>query len=765
MTRVVLHRADLSDYPVDFTGEYSPDGGVTFKTLFEVAGNKMGPKDFAVERSFKPVVTDNFRLRISRSSYVQMPNQAQLSEVEVFGSFVKAKPKATNIVRAAALPAPVLTPTASEGLEIQENEKEITFRSKWLRLAIARDRPQITAFSWDNVGYGNVDQNLLKAGETLGGQLTVADSAFSPAAIARPTPVERQGNVVRSTMEFPNGMRARWEMRVEAKSLRMAINWANPAAVVLSDPPALQLAFDIIDVSSVAPIATPPEGDPAPLPLPCLIHSGRNGGILVRGPRADAGFVAGIRHHKLGAPWWEMLLFGPLHPREDSLYVLPRGNSSWDFTLSVETIPMAAPELVAAEGRLWALPRHWLNGLQYRPDCGLLANSIISEPCANCLSYQSNLAVFTPPLPGGLHAMDQVRASLDRWLAGQEGYGNNNATMDGTPVLCISAWDVIFSTGEKARLDRYLPALERLVAGWKSRDVDHNGLYEFQTTGNRGECKGGCNAWDCVNFGHEDAYSLALGYRGLRCLADLERLAGRTRQAETYDYDADRLRAAYVPTFFNPKTGILAGWKSRDGELHDYWFTMINGMAIAFGLVPDDLANQIMDRIMAKMREVGFARFDLGLPWQLVPVAKCDYLAGIPIGAGGSVKEDGSDGFQNFVNGAAQAQSYFFIQALYKLGRRAEADKILWAELGTYAANGFQNGITHGGEMTRWDGKPSGYEGFLAHCYRDPLAVYTGYWGIGFGTKGFYLEPWSPLKGKRVKLGLMYMGQIVPEIQ
>ena len=55
---------------------------------------------------------------------------------------------------------------------------------------------------------------------------------------------------------------------------------------------------------------------------------------------------------------------------------------------------------------------------------------------------------------------------------------------------------------------------------------------------------------------------------------------------------------------------------------------MVNGMAIAFGLVPDDLANQIMDRIMAKMREVGYTRFDLGLPWQLVPVPKDDYLPG-----------------------------------------------------------------------------------------------------------------------------------------
>jgi len=32
---------------------------------------------------------------------------------------------------------------------------------------------------------------------------------------------------------------------------------------------------------------------------------------------------------------------------------------------------------------------------------------------------------------------------------------------------------------------------------------------------------------------------------------------------------------------------VLAGWKSADGRRHDYWFTFINGMAVAFGLVDD----------------------------------------------------------------------------------------------------------------------------------------------------------------------------------
>jgi len=247
----------------------------------------------------------------------------------------------------------------------------------------------------------------------------------------------------------------------------------------------------------------------------------------------------------------------------------------------------------------------------------------------------------------------------------------------------------------------------------------------------------------------------------LRGLADLERLAGREEQAKTYDEDADRIKAAYVPTFLNPATGILAGWKSQDGELHDYWFTFINGMAIVYGLVPDEVANGIMDRIQAKLKEVGYHRFDLGMPWNLVPIHKNDYH---PTAPGSPQKDDGADTFGIFVNGGAHAQNYFYIQALYQLGRREEADEIFWAHMDSYAHSRFQNGLGNGGELTTWDGKPSGYEGFLAHCYRAPLAFYTGYSGVRFGPEGFSLRDGSPLKGKKLKLGLKFMGQVVDTV-
>jgi GH15 family glucan-1,4-alpha-glucosidase len=255
----------------------------------------------------------------------------------------------------------------------------------------------------------------------------------------------------------------------------------------------------------------------------------------------------------------------------------------------------------------------------------------------------------------------------------------------------------------------------------------------------------------------------ALAYRALKCLADLEQLAGSPGKAGIYKGRAQKIREAYLPNFFNPETGIIAGWRDAEGKLHDYWFTFVNGIAITQGLVPDDMANGIVDRIEAKMKEVGFDRFDLGLPGPLVPIRKNDYGA---VGLGHPEKEDGTDAWQVFENGGATACfAGYYVQALYKLGRREEAERILWPMMKTYADGGFQNGVGHGGEWRRWDGTPSGYEGMLADAYQTQLLLFTGHYGIGFGSDGFYLEPWSPLRGKRVPLGLKCMGRVVDEIR
>ena len=60
---------------------------------------------------------------------------------------------------------------------------------------------------------------------------------------------------------------------------------------------------------------------------------------------------------------------------------------------------------------------------------------------------------------------------------------------------------------------------------------------------------------------------------------------GKTDDAARFRAAADKLRAAYFNTFYNPATGVLAGWRSADGQLHDYYFLFVNGIAIHYGLV------------------------------------------------------------------------------------------------------------------------------------------------------------------------------------
>ena len=199
------------------------------------------------------------------------------------------------------------------------------------------------------------------------------------------------------------------------------------------------------------------------------------------------------------------------------------------------------------------------------------------------------------------------------------------------------------------------------------------------------------NWWDDIGFAHQDAYSNALAYHAFLGMAEMARRAGRPDDDQLYASRAVKLRSVYFETFYNPATGVLAGWRSADGKLHDYYFVFVNSVAIVYGLVPPDKANQIMDRLLAKMKEVDYTNFEYGLPGNLVPIRREDYAHHI-LSSGGGEKEDGSDGFQIYQNGGATASSaYFTLQALYQLGRHKEADAMLFPLL-----RGFENGVVSG---------------------------------------------------------------------
>lgn len=57
------------------------------------------------------------------------------------------------------------------------------------------------------------------------------------------------------------------------------------------------------------------------------------------------------------------------------------------------------------------------------------------------------------------------------------------------------------------------------------------------------------------------------------------------------------LKNTYVKSLYNPDTGWFAGWRSRDGKLHDYAFLYINGMAVSYGIIEGKFAHDVIKRL------------------------------------------------------------------------------------------------------------------------------------------------------------------------
>ena len=301
---------------------------------------------------------------------------------------------------------------------------------------------------------------------------------------------------------------------------------------------------------------------------------------------------------------------------------------------------------------------------------------------------------------------------------------------DTLPSLLIAAEDYVAGSKDNQWLVANYGHLKSWTDAMLSTDHDGKGLIEYELSGNSGSWPERIkyrpsNWWDCIGFGHQDAYANALAFRALRGMGKLAQETNHSDDQTRYREAADKLKTVYFKTFYDPATGVLAGWRSADGQLHDYYFLWVNGIAIHYGLVPKDKGNEIMDRLLIKMKEVGYTNFALGLPGNLIPVARKDYVDQRHR-FGGSTNADGYDGFQIYENGGATACfAYFTAAALYDLGRIQDGDRILFPILKSIAKRNFQG---RGGDgMTRdwkvWDGTCWGYEGFLTDNYYALLAV------------------------------------------
>jgi hypothetical protein len=555
---------------------------------------------------------------------------------------------------------------------------------------------------------------------------------FRPSPIADPGPsslqytVSARGGWIRYALSS-DPEHAVWEMQCEGDTLRMRSIFQPD-----EEPHDLTWRFDPDIVHATLLGRVTPQGDIA---LPAVLHLPGMGSLRIRLEGSGSGSLHYAAHRR---PDSFVSVTFPAATAEHTLL---------EYTLETAAIFPAIPGVKPGDARFDGFRRDWLDVLQLNAELHLLSNNAASDPCAFVLYEYSDIARYTPELAKGLTALDIVRESLDRYLGGFRSYGMPGfkefdgrtfttdprvpyVFLDVYPSLVISAWDYVDGSGDRQWLRENYTGLRAWADQMTPANADGSPLLEYPASGNSGSWGNPfkvrpSNWWDTIGFGHQDAYANALAFRALRSMAALAERNGETADAARYRESAQQIHGAYGSAFIDPSTGVVVGWRSRDGQLHNYFFPFVNGIAVRYGLIDEHQSRQAMNGILAKMKNVGYTDFSLGLPGNLVPIRRADYVDLDPR-YGGPAREDGSDGFQVYENGGATASfAYFTLGALYHLGEKKQADKILMPMLEGFERQGFSgrapNGMTY--DWKDWHGGAHGYEGFLVDNYYALLAV------------------------------------------
>jgi len=759
---VVLHAANAVTVPVEFSGQRL-DHGATFTTLFHVLDAQFDPQTHTCTIHFAPVVTDNFRLVIERTQAKVTPQSwlAELAQVEVFGTdaaeAATAGPAETAAAESPNLPHATLAAT-SFAPKVEEASDGLAISTPWYRLVLDKQQPRIASLALDSLGKGELGVNLLQES----GAYPVLDRPFQTASPLGKSTLTRHGNVFTYVpVEVAPGVFEQVVIQADAKGFDLSL------AVTAKHP---QLMRGGVFRFEFAANQTPTTfvGHPSKLmnyvALPTYLAAPDFGTAYITRTGDAAAFYR--RPASLfPAMSYAVDVTPQLTSSEDGLNQV--GPSPWHTTLhfGVEA-PEPLPALLTADSRLARFPKYSLDMVQWRPDTGVVSNSVMSLDCGLAMLFYAEQAVWAPHLEDGISPMELVGASVDQYFKGARGYMMPNLNVESpdwkssretAAYLVISGWYVIRTIGGLPQANEWLKPMEALTNHIELH-FNHDGLVD----------EPGKEWFDVYDFEGPDAFSNAADYRAFLCMADVEELAGRPDLAKRYRQDAARIKAVYFETFFNPATGVLAGWKSPDGKLHDEMFPWVNGFAIYQGLVPAEQAKSILQTMLAKMHSIGFASFQYGLPTNLIPMSPADY---VPKTSGAPKQADGKDTWQVYMNGGATPPyEYYFIQALYQTGLKDDAERLLWPLMQSYEKGTFNTGIELPGQKQRnpvgsafyvWDGARGRGEGYLPEDWQGMDALFTGHFGIGFDEQGYFLEPWSPLKGKKITLDTPYMGKPV----
>jgi len=761
--KVVLHAADSATSPIEFSVQYL-DPSARFHTILHVDSAHFDPQTLTSTIHFSPVVANNIRVTIERTAATAVPQSwlAALAQLEVFGTDAPVVVVATPAVATTAHTPHATLASTSFVPKVEEHDDTVAISTPWYRLALDRHSPRILTLALDSLGKGELRTNLLQSS----GAYPELDQPFQSAT---PLPLAAAeltltGNVFRyAPVEVAPGVMEEVAIRAGERGFDLSLAATATHTTLLRGG---LFRFQFAANETPTTFVCHPSKLINYVQIPTYLAAPDFGTVYITST-GDAAFYR--KPSSLFPATSYAVDVTPHQPTsEDGLNQI--SPQPWHTVLHFDVVaPEPLPTLLKTDARLASFPKYSLDMVQWRPDSGIVSNSVMSLDCGLAMLFYAEQAVWGPHLNNGISPMELVGASVDRYFDGARGYmmpnlniysPNWKSSRETGAYLVISAWYVIRTIGGLPQARTWLGPMEAETDRIESH-FNGDGLID----------EPGREWFDVYDFEGPDALTNAADYRAFLAMADVEPLESRADRARRYRADAERIKAAYFKTFFNPSTGVIAGWKSPDGKLHDYMFPWVNGFAIYQGLVPPDQARAILETMLAKMQSIGFKSFQYGLPTNLIPMSPADY---VPKTSGAPKLADGSDTWQVYMNGGATSPyEYYFIQSLYQAGLTDDAERLLWALMGSYDQGTFNAGIELPGLKQRnpvgsafytWDGSRGRGEGYLPEDWQGLDALFTGHFGINFDERGYYLEPWSPLKGRTIPLNLPYMGKLVPRL-
>ena len=444
------------------------------------------------------------------------------------------------------------------------------FTSSYLALGFTPVSPGLSSLSVDSLGGGALTKNVI----------------LSPSPPAANCTLQPQGNhQFEYLAKLSDGTEvAIWKIQLSDKQIVLQSDF-----VPGTTAPAFLLTMKRDCYPTLLGNLLP---DVRRMSLPCVLHLPGMGTFRITSPAADAALDYDARRAATAS--YTSVAFP----------AATEGQKSVEYVLDVVQVYPDLPG-VASHPLYDPYRRDFLNLIQFSPRLRTLANNSASDSCGLCFYEYSELGLQAPPLAPGLSVLDLVRTSVERILNGgltygQAGYGptteypdairwtSSYDALDQAPSVLIAGCQYIQGSGDMAWAAANFDRLAAMGTRMLASDTNGDGLIKYPASGNSGSYTKGhrpANWWDMIGFGYEDAYSNALAYRACLLLSEVATKLDKSAEASRFSAAASKIKDAYYPTFYDPDTGVLAGWKSADGKLHDYWFTFVNGMAISFGLV------------------------------------------------------------------------------------------------------------------------------------------------------------------------------------